>query len=116
MWLMRVATVLRLVGRNGLLLLYALRHTATPRSLKIGILAMLAYLISPIDIIPEFLGFFGLADDAALLMVGIPFLIKRLPEPVRADAQAWADNLLRKLGLGSMASNDTPENTVDADK
>jgi uncharacterized membrane protein YkvA (DUF1232 family) len=116
MWLMRVVTIVKLGGRNGLLLLYALRHAATPRSLKIGILAMLAYLVSPIDIIPEAVaGLFGLADDAALLMVGIPFLIKRLPEAVRADAQAWADALLRKFGLGSMAGADTPENTVEAE-
>ena len=116
MWLMRVVTIVKLAGRNGLLLLYALRHAATPRSLKIGILAMLAYLISPIDIIPEALaGLFGLADDAALLMVGIPFLIKRLPEAVRADAQAWADGLLRKFGLGSMAGDETPENTVEVE-
>ncbi|MGC1442916.1 MAG: YkvA family protein [Burkholderiaceae bacterium] len=114
MWLMRVVTVAKLIGRNGLLLLFALRHPLTPRNLKIGIVAMLAYLISPIDIVPEFLGFLGLADDAALLMVGIPFLMKRLPEQVRLDAQEKASALLRRFGFGS-GPQGSPGETVDAE-
>ena len=105
MWLMRIVTVARLVGRNGLLLLFALRHPQTPRNLKLAILAMGVYLISPIDLLPEFLGLFGLADDAALLVVGIPFLMKRLPDGVRHDLQEKVDDFLRRFGLGSGSPN-----------
>lgn len=115
MWLTRVLTIAKLTGRNGLVLLFALRHPLTPRNLKLGILAMAAYLISPIDILPEFLGLFGLADDAALLIVGIPFLIKRLPEGVRLDAQEKAQALLRRFGLGGADTNTGNGETVDAE-
>lgn len=117
MWLMRVVTIAKLIGRNGLLLLFALRHPLTPRNLKIGILAMIAYLISPIDLVPEFLGLFGLADDAALLMIGIPFLMKRLPEVVLRDVQEKAESLLGRFGFGggTPASDHPAGETVDAE-
>lgn len=114
MWLMRVVTVARLVGRNGLLLLFALRHPLTPRNLKLAILAMGAYLISPIDLIPEFMGLFGLADDAALLMIGIPFLMKKLPEQVRNDVQSKVDAMLRRFGFGGSGDAASGE-TVDVE-
>lgn len=114
MWLMRIVTVAKLVGRNGLLLLFALRHPDTPRNLKLGILALGLYLVSPLDVLPEFMGLFGLADDAALLMVGIPFLMKRLPDRVRHDVQEKVDAMLRRFGFGDSTRASRGE-TVDVE-
>ncbi len=106
MWLARAAFLIRRLGRNGLMLLFALRHAGTPRGVKLAILAMLAYVISPIDLIPDFALLFGLGDDAALLLIGIPFLMKKLPADVQHDISIRVDRLLARFGF-------TPTNTVD---
>lgn len=101
MWFVRAATLVRTVGRHGLVLLFALRHPATPRGLKLAILALFAYVISPIDLIPDFAALFGVADDAALLLVGIPLLVRRLPSQVLQDVQQQVARLLARFGIGS---------------
>ena len=107
MWLARATFLFRRLGRNGLMLLFALRHAGTPRAVKLGILALLAYVISPIDLIPDFAMVIGLGDDAALLLIGIPFLIKRLPVDVQQDVSARVDRFLARFGV-------TPTQSVDA--
>ena len=90
MWPVRAWTFMKTVGRDGLVLLHALRDAETPLPLKAAILALAAYAISPIDLLPDVALLFGWADDLALLMIGIPFLVKRLPAAVRARAERAA--------------------------
>lgn len=90
MWTVRLWRFVRTVGRDGLVLLHALRDAQTPLPLKAAIVALAAYLISPIDLLPDFALLFGWADDLALLMVAVPFLVKRLPAAVRARAERAA--------------------------
>ncbi len=99
MWLIRLRKYLKTVGREGLVLLYALRHPATPGRLKLGIVALIVYLLSPIDLIPDLALLFGWTDDAAILMLGIPFLVRRLPPQVLADAAAQVERLLGRFGF-----------------
>jgi uncharacterized membrane protein YkvA (DUF1232 family) len=90
MWTVRAWTFLKTVGRDGVVLLHALRDPETPLPLKAAIVALAAYAISPVDLLPDFALLFGWADDLALLMIGIPFLVKRLPAAVRARAERAA--------------------------
>ncbi|HMS80630.1 MAG TPA: DUF1232 domain-containing protein [Burkholderiaceae bacterium] len=90
MWAVRAWTLLKTVGRDGLVLLHALRDAETPLPLKAAIVALAAYAVSPVDLLPDFALLFGWADDLALLMIGIPFLVKRLPAAVRARAERAA--------------------------
>ncbi|MDO5104040.1 MAG: DUF1232 domain-containing protein [Lautropia sp.] len=90
-WLLKIRRLFRSTGREIVMLWYALRHPATPLGMKLAILAMGAYLISPIDIVPEFAIMLGLVDDLAVLLVGVPFLVNRLPMDVQVDAAAKAD-------------------------
>lgn len=108
MWFLRLSTIARRVGRSGLTLLFALRHPATPGSVKLLTLALLAYAVSPLDLIPDFAMLFGVADDIALLAIGIPFLVNRLPENVRGDVQIKVDELLARFGLGGNETVDEP--------
>lgn len=70
------------------------RHPATPGPLKLAMLLVPLYLISPIDIIPEFLPFLGLVDDLVIVPLMVNWIAKRLPievtgERVRARASSW---------------------------
>jgi uncharacterized membrane protein YkvA (DUF1232 family) len=98
MWPNRLWTFLKTAGRDGLMLLFALRDPETPRLLKLGIVALALYAVSPIDLIPDVVLLLGWADDLALLMIGIPFLARRLPVGARARASLRAEQLLGRLG------------------
>ena len=66
---------------------FALRHPNAPSWLKWGTAAIAQYLFSPIDLIPDMLPFFGIADDLVLVPLAIRALLKRLP-PELAQATA----------------------------
>jgi uncharacterized membrane protein YkvA (DUF1232 family) len=87
---LRVWTFLKTVGRDGLVLLHALRDAETPMPIRAAIVALAVYAVSPVDLLPDFAMLFGWADDLVLLMVGIPFLVKRLPPAVRVRAERAA--------------------------
>ena len=66
---------------------FALRHPSAPGWLKVGTALIALYLVSPIDIIPDFIPFFGFVDDLVLVPLAIRWLLKRLPPEI---AQATA--------------------------
>lgn len=98
MWPVRLWKFAKMAGRDGLLLLFALRDAETPRALKAAIVALALYTVSPIDVLPDFALLFGWADDLALLMLGIPLLVRRLPAGVRARALARVEQMLGRMG------------------
>ncbi len=97
MWMLKARKLFKSVGFEALTLLFALRDPSTPGNIKLLTLAMLFYTISPIDLVPDFLAIFGWADDIALLMLGVPVLVKRLPDRVRMMAEEKASRLLCKF-------------------
>jgi uncharacterized membrane protein YkvA (DUF1232 family) len=98
MWAMRIWKLLRGAGRDGLVLLYSLRDPEMPGALKLGVVLMALYTLSPFDLLPDLILLFGWADDLALLLVGIPFLIRRMPQGARARAEARVEQLLARFG------------------
>ena len=48
----------------------------------------IAYVAMPIDLIPDFIPFFGMMDDAILVPLAIRWLLKRLPPEIAAAAAA----------------------------
>jgi uncharacterized membrane protein YkvA (DUF1232 family) len=67
---------------------FALRHPAAPAWLKLGALGIVAYLLSPIDLVPDWIPVLGVVDDVVLVTLAIRFLLKRLPAELQAQAQA----------------------------
>lgn len=51
------------------------------------ILLTLLYLVSPLDLIPDFIPFAGVLDDMILVPAAIAFLSKLLPPTVMAEAE-----------------------------
>jgi uncharacterized membrane protein YkvA (DUF1232 family) len=78
-------TVLRGDARQ---LWFALRHPAAPGWLKLGAALIALYVISPIDIIPDFIPVIGFLDDMVLVPLAIRWLLKRLPPEIAQAAAA----------------------------
>ena len=85
MWMLRMRRLLKVTGRGGWTLLWALRHPGSPLWLKGATVALIAYVLSPVDLVPD-MPVLGWLDDAVLLMLAVPFLVGRLPASVRAEA------------------------------
>jgi uncharacterized membrane protein YkvA (DUF1232 family) len=77
-------------------LLVALRHPQVSLWSKIIIVFTIAYALSPVDIIPDFIPFFGYLDDAVIL----PFLffvaIKSIPQPIFEECKLKAKTTFKK--------------------
>ena len=88
MLLKRVSLLWSVVRGDARLLWRALRHPQAPGWLKPAALALVAYLIWPVDLIPDFIPIVGLMDDIVLIPLAIRFLLDRLPGALRADIAA----------------------------
>ena len=73
------------------------RHRDTPRAPKLIALLVLAYALSPIDLIPDFIPVIGLLDDMILVPMGIALAVRLTPPHLwqarMAEAEASADKL-----------------------
>lgn len=80
---MNIASTLRAWARtlkqDTLALYLAARHPRTPWLAKLIIAGVVAYALSPIDLIPDFIPVLGYLDDLILLPLGISLAIKMLP-------------------------------------
>jgi len=80
----RLAVLWSLFRGDARQLWHALRHPLAPRWLKFGAAAIVLYVVSPIDLVPDVLPFFGVMDDIVLVPFAIRWLLKRLPPEVAA--------------------------------
>lgn len=87
MALVRLWSWIKTVRHDALLLFFAWKNGATPKELKGMILLTLLYLISPLDLIPDFIPVAGLIDDMVLVPAAIAFLSRLLPPVVMAEAE-----------------------------
>lgn len=83
----RLAMLWSLVRGDARQLWFALRHPAAPGWLKLGTALIGLYLLSPVDLVPDWLPFIGVVDDLVLVPLAIRWLLKRLPPDV-AEAAA----------------------------
>ncbi len=58
------------------------KHPQTPRSAKWVAVAVLAYLLSPIDLIPDFIPILGQLDDLVIVPLGIALVVRLTPKPL----------------------------------
>jgi uncharacterized membrane protein YkvA (DUF1232 family) len=88
----------RAVKRDGLTLWFARAHPGTPRLAKLLAFIVVAYALSPIDLIPDFIPVLGYLDDVILLPALIWLAVRLIPEAVMADCRARADAWLAAEG------------------
>ena len=91
------------IGRSALARLFLFReeavtlwrafwHPETPVVLKAATLFAAFYLVSPIDLIPDFIPFAGWIDDLVLVPLMVSWIVRYLPphvtaKPVRATVR-----------------------------
>lgn len=68
----------------------AARHPDTPWYAKLLVAAIVAYALSPIDLIPDFIPIVGYLDDLVLIPMGIALAVKLVPSSVLAECRARA--------------------------
>lgn len=74
----------------------AARDSRTPLYAKLFGLLVAAYALSPIDLIPDFIPFFGLLDDAILIPIGV-WLFEKMIDPAQfAEHRAQAEIATRR--------------------
>lgn len=82
-----------LLKRDVLALWFALKNSQMPIGAKAIAFLTVAYALSPIDLIPDFIPVLGLLDDLVLVPVLIWLTIKLTPNEVlnrsRQEAQEW---------------------------
>lgn len=81
------------IKRDAVMLWFARKHPGTPLLVKALSAAAVAYVLSPIDLIPDFIPVLGYLDEVILVPVFIWCIVRLLPEPVvqacREQADAW---------------------------
>jgi uncharacterized membrane protein YkvA (DUF1232 family) len=75
---------------NTYALYLAGRDPRVPLIAKVIIVLVVAYALSPIDIIPDFIPVIGYLDDLLLVPLGILLAVRMIPKPVWRDCQARA--------------------------
>lgn len=80
--------------RDALTLWFAYRHPQAPWSARLLGAFVVAYALSPIDLIPDFVPIFGYLDDVLLLSGLIWLALRLLPANVLDDSRARADRWL----------------------
>jgi uncharacterized membrane protein YkvA (DUF1232 family) len=93
--LARVRQWARALRRDVLALWFAYRDPRTPFAARMAAMLIVAYALSPIDLIPDFIPILGYLDELILLPAAIYLVLRMVPgevlEASRAQAAAWIE-------------------------
>jgi uncharacterized membrane protein YkvA (DUF1232 family) len=96
----------RALKQDTLALYLAVRDPRTPWYAKAVAGAVVAYALSPLDLIPDFIPVLGYVDDLILVPLGITLALKLVPQDVMADcrlrANAASGRPISRLGAAFM--------------
>ena len=88
----------RRIKRDGVTLWFAGKNPRTPWYAKALGVFVVAYALSPIDLIPDFIPVLGYLDDVLLLPVLIWLAIRLLPPGVLAECRSQAEEWMQANG------------------
>ena len=86
------------IKRDAVTLWFAYRHPGTPWFAKALAAFVVAYALSPIDLIPDFIPVLGYVDDVLLLPALIALNIRLIPADVLQECRAQADRWVKEQG------------------
>jgi len=82
--------------RDGYAVYLASRDPRVPWYAKAVAVAVAAYALSPIDLIPDFIPVLGYLDDLILVPAGLWLAIALIPDEVMTECRAQADAALQR--------------------
>ncbi|OWW23069.1 YkvA family protein [Noviherbaspirillum denitrificans] len=88
----------RRLKRDGVALWFASRHPGTPFAAKLLSVFVVAYALSPIDLVPDFIPVFGYVDDVLLLPALIWLAIRLIPEDVMGECRRKSEEWMAREG------------------
>ena len=91
---------------KALQLYYVAQSPNCPMKVKAGIYAALGYLISPIDLIPDFTPVVGYADDATAIGMAILLAQTYITEDIKAQARGKIKDLFGMKALAKLESDE----------
>jgi len=83
------------------------RHPDVPRRAKVALLVAIVWVVSPIDLLPEFLPVIGPLDDVVAVVLLLRYAARSIPRPVLLEAWPGDPALLTRV-LGRDPRVDTP--------
>ncbi len=78
------------MNRDVYALYVASRHPRVPRVSKIIIAGVVAYLLSPVDLIPDFIPILGALDDLLIVPLGVALALRTIPGDVWRECREQA--------------------------
>ncbi|HWK07485.1 MAG TPA: YkvA family protein [Puia sp.] len=95
-----------LIGRRGIsfkqeviLLYFGCRDPRTPWYARLPAIFSLIYLISPLDLIPDFIPFAGYVDDLIIVPILLHISFRLLPPDVRETSRLKAIRYARRVRI-----------------
>lgn len=73
------------------------KHPDVPRRAKIALLVAVLWVISPIDLLPEFLPVIGPLDDVVAVVLLLRYAARTIPRQTLLDARPSDPKLLERL-------------------
>ncbi|MCO8057641.1 YkvA family protein [Acinetobacter towneri] len=95
-WIDRLKQWAKQIKRNVYAVWFAARDPETPFLAKLVALLVVAYAISPIDLIPDFIPVLGYLDDLILVPLGIMLVLRLVPTEVMQRCRLQADAISQK--------------------
>jgi uncharacterized membrane protein YkvA (DUF1232 family) len=86
----------RALRQEVITLWFAIRDPRTPVAARLVAAFVVAYALSPIDLIPDFIPVLGYLDDIVLIPLGIALALWLIPEPVLVVARERAATVARR--------------------
>ncbi len=71
----------------------ALKHKKTPWYAKITAAIVVIYALSPIDLVPDFIPFFGFLDDLIILPALITLTVKWIPHQIFEECRTRSEGM-----------------------
>ncbi len=78
---------------DALALGLAVGHPLTPWYAKVLVAGLVAYVVTPVDLVPDVLPVLGLIDDFIFVPVALALAARLVPAPVLADCRARASEV-----------------------
>jgi len=88
----------RVVAEKALAFYYAAQRDMCPKWARIVMVSKLAYFVSPVDLIPDFIPIIGLADDFVIFLIAALVIAAHIKEDDERRAREQLERIFGRFG------------------